>query len=166
MKEMIAAIVTNGKTGMTAEQLKELPETAVTAMFNGLQLNEDEDEPEAADGSIGGEAATPAPAAEPAPAADTMPAWAAELVAKVDSLTKSTNAAVEQQKAAIVKKLVANERVTFTEAELKAFTLPQLEKFAATFIEPDYSGLFFGQNEQSSEYEEVGLAIKNEKEDK
>lgn len=164
MKEMIAAIVKNGKTGMTAEQLKELPETAVSAMFNGLQLNE-EDEPEAADGSIGGEPATPAPAAA------EVPAWAADLVAKVDGLagkvdglSKSANAATEQQKTAIVKKLVANERVTFTEAELQAFTLPQLEKLSATVIEPDYSGLFFGQNEQS-EYEYVGVTINAKKEE-
>lgn len=164
MKEMIAAIVTNGKTGMTAEQLGQLPETAVSAMFNGLQLNE-EDEPEAADGSIGGEPATPAPAAA------EVPAWAADLVAKVDGLagkvdglSKTANAATEQQKTAIVKKLVANERVAFTEAELQAFTLPQLEKLSATVIEPDYSGLFFGQNEQS-EYEYVGVTINAKKEE-
>ena len=88
------------------------------------------------------------------------------MIAKVDGLTKATNAANEQQKAAIVKKLVANERVAFSEAELKAFTLPQLEKFAATFIEPDYSGMYFGANQDTGEYEEVGLAIKNEKEAK
>jgi len=155
MKEMIAAIVTNGKTGMTAEQLGQLPETAVSAMFNGLQLNEDE---------VEAETEQPAPAAD-VPAADTMPAWAADLVAKVDSLTKATNAANDQQKAAIVKKLVANERVTFSEAELTAFTLPQLEKFAATFIEPDYSGLFFGQNDNGDGYEYAGLTINAKQEE-
>lgn len=160
MKEKIKAIIENGATGLTAEQLAELPETAVTAMFNGLQLNE-EDEPETDDGSIGGEPATPAPAA------DEVPAWAAALVAKVDGLagkvdglSATQNKAVEQQKAGIISQLVANERVTFSEDELKAFTLPQLEKFAATFIEPDYSGLFFGQNQTATgEYEEVGLTI-------
>jgi len=155
MKEMIAAIVTNGKTGMTAEQLGQLPETAVSAMFNGLQLNEDE---------VEAETEQPAPAAD-VPAADTMPAWAADLVAKVDSLTKATNAANDQQKAAIVKKLVANERVTFSEAELTAFTLPQLEKFAATCIEPDYSGLFFGQNDNGDGYEYAGLTINAKQEE-
>ena len=74
-------------------------------------------------------------------------------------MTVAQNKATEQQKAGIIGQLVANERVTFSKEELEAFTLPQLEKFAATFIEPDYSGLFFGQNQTTGEYEEVGLTI-------
>ena len=169
MKDMIAAIIENGKTGLTAEQLKELPETAVTAMFNGLELNEDE--PEGDDGSVGGsEPATPDGAIG---GESAMPAWAADLASKfgdlaskVDGLSATQNAAAEQQKAGIIAKLVANERVTFSETELKAFTLPQLEKFAASFIEPDYSGLFFGENNTGDGYDYVGLTINSKEEDK
>ena len=167
MKDMINAIVQNGKIGLTAEQLKELPETAVTAMFNGLELNEDE--PEGDDGSIGGNVPSELAQSE----GDAMPTWAADLAAKfgdlatkVDGLSATQNAAAEQQKAGIIAKLVANERVTFTEAELKAFTLPQLEKLATSFIEPDYSGLFFGENNTSDGYEYVGLTINSKEEAK
>ena len=161
MKEMIAAIIENGKTGMTDEQLAALPETAVTAMFDGLQLNEDE-EPE-----------TDVEPVQPQPQGDEVPAWATALMdtvgalaTKVDGLSSTQNAAIEQQKTAIVKRLVANERVAFTEDELKAFALPQLEKLAASFIDPDYSGLFFGQNEQDDGYEYAGLTINVKEEDK
>lgn len=164
MKDMIAAIIENGKTGLTAEQLKELPETAVTAMFNGLELNEDED-----DGSIGGNV----PSEPSQPEGDTMPTWAADLAAKfgdlatkVDGLSATQNAAAEQKKAGIIAKLVANERVTFSEDELKAFTVSQLEKLATSFIEPDYSGLFFGENSTGDGYEYVGLTINNKEEAK
>ena len=164
MKDMIAAIIENGKTGLTAEQLKELPETAVTAMFNGLELNEDED-----DGSIGGNV----PSEPSQPEGDTMPTWAADLAAKfgdlatkVDGLSATQNAAAEQKKAGIIAKLVANERVTFSEDELKAFTVSQLEKLATSFIEPDYSGLFFGENSTGDGYEYVGLTINSKEEAK
>ena len=167
MKDMIAAIIENGKTGLTVEQLKELPETAVTAMFNGLQLNEDE--PEGDDGSIGGNV----PSEPSQPEGDTMPTWAADLAAKfgdlatkVDGLSATQNAAAEQKKAGIIAKLVANERVTFSEDELKAFTVSQLEKLATSFIEPDYSGLFFGENSTGDGYEYVGLTINNKEEAK
>jgi len=159
MKDIIEAIIKNGKTEMTAEQLGELPETAVSVLFNGLQLNEEGD---------GDEPVSEPPTSEPA--SDDVPEWAATLVetvddlsTKVDGLSTTQNVAIEQQKTAVIKRLLANERNTFSEDELKEFALPQLEKFVAAFIDPDYSGLFYGEND-NGEYEYAPLTINIKKE--
>lgn len=150
MKEKIKAIIENGAIDLTAEQLAELPETAVNAMFDGLQIN-DESEPEV----------EPVPATEPDTPSneENVPAWAAALIAKVDGLSVAQNKANEQEKTAVIKRLLANGKNTFTEAELKAFELPQLQKFAAAIIEPDYTGLFYGQEQNNNEFEYSGLTI-------
>ena len=156
MKDMIDAIVKDGTTGLTAEQLGTFSNEAVTAVFNGLHLNEDEgEEPEAE-----ADEEPTAPAEPVQPSQEVVPDWAKSLIAKVDGLTATANAANEREKADLVAQLTANEQCPFDEADLKEFKLAQLKKLAVSYIEPDYSGLMIGNGADNYDgYEYVGLAL-------
>lgn len=156
MKDMIDAIVKDGTTGLTANQLESFSEEAVTAVFNGLHLNEDEGENPEVEADV-----EPIAPAEPvAPSQEVVPDWAKSLIAKVDGLTATANQAVEHEKAELVAQLTANEQCPFDEADLKEFKLAQLKKLAVSYIEPDYSGLMIGNGADNYDgYEYVGLAL-------
>lgn len=154
MNEMIDAIVANGTTGMTEEQLSALPETAISAIHAGLQLNE---------GDTGDDEPEPAPVSDMPDWAKTLADSVGSLATKVDELTASTNQAQQHEIDQLVKGLLANQRNTFSEDDLRAFSLPQLKKLSAALIEPDFSGLVYGGND-GGEYEYAPIVINTNEE--
>jgi hypothetical protein len=143
MDELIKRILAHEANQFSEDELKKFDEAVLEKLAALAEESQEETDEE-------GEAATTEETEEEETdesEEEEVPAWASSLIERVDNLTSAVegiqanaDAEVEKEKAVIVKRILANQSNTFSEAELKAFDAKVLTKLEASLRPANYSG--------------------------